>query len=52
MITSGFAGSNVTLCAFENGKQDYCQRISVVQVDLAALVAAKDAPAEKGPCKP
>ena len=35
------------LCVFENGKQDYCQKISVVQVDRAALVAAKDAPAEK-----
>ena len=27
------------LCVFENGKQDYCQKISVVQVDRAALVA-------------
>ncbi|MCX6867964.1 MAG: sialidase family protein [Verrucomicrobia bacterium] len=49
---SGYSDLAVTkdgkiLCAFENGKQDYCQKISVVQVDRAVLLAAKDAPAEK-----
>jgi sialidase-1 len=39
------------LCAFENGKQDYCQKISVVQVDRASLVAAKDAQTGKEPGK-
>jgi sialidase-1 len=29
------------LCVFENGKQDYCQKISVVQVDRASLVPVK-----------
>jgi sialidase-1 len=41
---SGYSDMAVTkdgkiLCAFENGKQDYCQKISVVQVDRASLVA-------------
>jgi len=39
------------LCVFENGKQDYCQKISVVQVDRASLVAAKDAQTGKEPGK-
>jgi hypothetical protein len=30
---------------YENGERDYCEKISVVQVDRAALVAAKAAPA-------
>jgi sialidase-1 len=34
-----------TLCVFENGKGDFCEKITVVQVDRAALVAAKAAPA-------
>lgn len=33
------------LCVFENGKGDFCEKITVVQVDRAALVAAKAAPA-------
>ena len=54
---SGYSDMAVTkegkiLCAFENGKEDYCQKISVVQVDRATLVAANDAPAEKDPGKP
>ena len=31
------------LCVFENGKRDYCEKISIVQVDRAWLAAGKDA---------
>ena len=31
------------LCIFENGTKDYCERISIVQVDRAWLAAGKDA---------
>jgi len=31
------------LCAFENGTKDYCEKISIVQLDRAWLVADKDA---------
>jgi len=31
------------LCVFENGTNDYCEKISIVQVDRAWLVADKDA---------
>ena len=31
------------LCVFENGERDYCERISIVQVDRAWLLAGKDA---------
>ena len=47
---SGYSSLAVTregkiLCAYENGTRDYCEKISIVQVDRAALVAAKAAPA-------
>jgi len=35
------------LCVFENGNQNFYQKISVVPVDRASLVAGKDAQAEK-----
>jgi len=38
------------LCVFENGKRDYCEKMSIVQVDRAWLAAGKDAqqpPAKK-----
>jgi len=31
------------LCVFENGKRDYCEKLSIVQVDRAWLVGGKDA---------
>ena len=31
------------LCAFENGTNDYCEKISIVQIDRAWLVAGKEA---------
>ena len=37
------------LCLFENGKRDYCEKISIVQVDRAWLLTGKDA--EKDPQK-
>jgi sialidase-1 len=47
---SAYSGMVITkdgkiLCVYENGERDYCEKISVVQVDRAALVAAKAAPA-------
>jgi len=37
------------LCVFENGVKDYCERISIVQVDRAWLAAGKEA--QKPPAK-
>jgi sialidase-1 len=31
------------LCVYENGERDYCERISIAQVDRAWLIAGKDA---------
>lgn len=31
------------LCVFENGEKDYCEKISIVEVDRAWLAAGKDA---------
>ena len=31
------------LCVFENGKRDYCEKISIVEVERAWLAAGKDA---------
>ena len=54
---SGYSGIAVTkegkiLCVYENGTRDYCEKISVVQVDRAALVAPKTAPAAEAPKAP
>jgi len=45
---SGYSDMAITkagkiLCLFENGKRDYCEKISIVQVDRAWLAAGKDA---------
>ena len=37
------------LCLFENGKRDYCEKISIVQVDRQWLLTGKDA--ERDPQK-
>ena len=47
---SAYSGMAITkegkiLCVYENGERDYCEKISIVQVDRAALVAPKAAPA-------
>lgn len=47
---SAYSGMVITkagkiLCVYENGKADYCEKISTVQVDRTALVAPKAAPA-------
>ena len=47
---SAYSGMVITkegkiLCVYENGTRDYCEKISIVQVDRAALVAPKAAPA-------
>ncbi len=47
---SGYSGMVINkegeiLCVYENGVRDYCEKISIVQVDRAALVAPKAAPA-------
>lgn len=39
------------LCVFENGEKDYCEKISVVQVDREWLLAGKDAQQEGEPDK-
>lgn len=47
---SGYSGMAITkagkiLCVYENGTHDFCEKISIVQVDRTTLVAPKAAPA-------
>ena len=48
---SGYSDMAITnkgkiLCLFENGTKDYCEKISIVQVDRAWLAAGREAPAK------
>ena len=55
MLNEGLAGysdmaitkDGKILCVFENGTGDYCEKISIVQVDRAWLVADRDAAEEE-----